>query len=395
MRILIISSQYPPTIGGGGTHSSYLANALATLKSKNVEICVLTSSIPPLSKRERKLDRLEIVRSDFELSGNTIYEAALTNALELCRTFKPHLIHGQHIDGAIVGLQLKAAFDIPLIITLHKTPMLRYDDSLPQRSSTYSTIKMIAKNNNVDCFIAGSKIFEKELRKIGGRQTPIKKIYHGVPFKFLQSLAFNEGIIKQVKEAIDFKEDEKVIVCPTRLDERKGLDCLLNAILSLREKGYLKQFKLVITGDVRLGHKKDLEMRDRLLNIGVRGHFEESLIFKKFPFEHLPALFGMSSVCILPSRKEGLGLVLLEAMAVRCPIIAANSPGIDELIINDYNGLLFEPDDVDDLVGQLIRFENDGITNDLKRNGLKTVKSKFSAERMSEQTVKLYKKFKK
>ncbi len=59
----------------------------------------------------------------------------------------------------------------------------------------------------------------------------------------------------------------------------------------------------------------------------------------------LAAAFASSDAFLFPSRTETLGLVLLEAMAAGCPVVAANSGGIPDIVTNGRNGFLFEPED--------------------------------------------------
>ena len=59
----------------------------------------------------------------------------------------------------------------------------------------------------------------------------------------------------------------------------------------------------------------------------------------------LAAAFASADAFIFPSRTETLGLVLLEAMAAGCPVVAARSGGIPDIVTDGVNGYLFEPDD--------------------------------------------------
>ena len=61
--------------------------------------------------------------------------------------------------------------------------------------------------------------------------------------------------------------------------------------------------------------------------------------------ENLAAAYAVADAFIFPSRTETLGLVLLEAMAAGCPVIAARSGGIPDLVTNGQNGYLFDPQD--------------------------------------------------
>ncbi len=59
----------------------------------------------------------------------------------------------------------------------------------------------------------------------------------------------------------------------------------------------------------------------------------------------LAAAFASADAFVFPSRTETLGLVLLEAMAAGCPVVAARSGGIPDIVTDGVNGYLFEPDD--------------------------------------------------
>lgn len=59
----------------------------------------------------------------------------------------------------------------------------------------------------------------------------------------------------------------------------------------------------------------------------------------------LATAFASADAFVFPSRTETLGLVLLEAMAAGCPVIAANAGGIPDIVTDGINGYLFDPDD--------------------------------------------------
>ncbi|MFP4134296.1 MAG: glycosyltransferase family 4 protein [Halothece sp.] len=61
--------------------------------------------------------------------------------------------------------------------------------------------------------------------------------------------------------------------------------------------------------------------------------------------ETLGAAYASADAFVFPSRTETLGLVLLEAMAAGCPVVAARSGGIPDIVTDGVNGYLFEPDD--------------------------------------------------
>jgi glycosyltransferase involved in cell wall biosynthesis len=63
--------------------------------------------------------------------------------------------------------------------------------------------------------------------------------------------------------------------------------------------------------------------------------------------EQLAAAYAVADAFVFPSRTETLGLVLLEAMAAGCPVVAARSGGIPDIVTDGKNGYLFDPEDPD------------------------------------------------
>jgi glycosyltransferase involved in cell wall biosynthesis len=64
-------------------------------------------------------------------------------------------------------------------------------------------------------------------------------------------------------------------------------------------------------------------------------------------------LMSKCTLFVLPSRTEAMGLVLLEAMASKKPIVASNVDGIPQYVRNGFNGLLFESENVEDLANKI------------------------------------------
>ena len=90
-------------------------------------------------------------------------------------------------------------------------------------------------------------------------------------------------------------------------------------------------------------------------------------------------LMSRCSAFVLPSRTEAMGRVLLEAMAIGKPIVASRVDGIPHYIIEGYNGLLFEPESVDDLAKTIESFlSNAGIAKKLSANAREYVLENFT-----------------
>jgi glycosyltransferase involved in cell wall biosynthesis len=134
-----------------------------------------------------------------------------------------------------------------------------------------------------------------------------------------------------------------------RLSAEKGYPGLLTAFARLVQSA---EAELVIVGDGPLRAELEQEIEDRGLTsrISLRGALPEA--------EAL-AEIGSSDVFVLPSLMEGLPVVLVEAMALSKPVIAACVAGIPELIRDGETGLLFRPGDWDHLAEKMLLLAED------------------------------------
>jgi glycosyltransferase involved in cell wall biosynthesis len=126
------------------------------------------------------------------------------------------------------------------------------------------------------------------------------------------------------------------------------------------------------------------------LNACIGGHPQ---IFHHKPVHHrdMPQHIGWCAIFVLPSRTEAMGRVLLEAMAAGKPRIGSNVGGIPTVITHDHDGLLVEPENVDQLTRALDRLMGDPILRRrLGENGAKRAKREFSFGRYLAQTCELY-----
>jgi glycosyltransferase involved in cell wall biosynthesis len=96
----------------------------------------------------------------------------------------------------------------------------------------------------------------------------------------------------------------------------------------------IPQARLALVGDGP--HRQDLERHFA----GTATHFVGYL-----GGQELGAAFASADAFVFPSRTETLGLVLLEAMAAGCPVVAARSGGIPDIVQDGVNGYLFDPND--------------------------------------------------
>lgn len=168
------------------------------------------------------------------------------------------------------------------------------------------------------------------------------------------------------------------IVC--RLVEQKGVAYALRAFQRMRAR--FPTAHLVIAGDGEL--RSALEALAAELGIAAHVHW---LGWRS----DAAAMIGAFDALLLPSLWEGFGLVLLEAMARRVPVIASRVSAIPEVVVHGETGLLVAPRDVDALAAAMTRLLADhALRQHMGLLGAARLEERFSVERMARETIAVY-----
>lgn len=168
----------------------------------------------------------------------------------------------------------------------------------------------------------------KEVLERGFPKERLKVIYNGVDDS------------KFYKAEFDGHKDCKKIICVARLQpEVKGQDILLKALAILRESGL--KFECEIVGGAPNNHPEYLEYIEGMIDdLHLRGCV--SLLGAR---NDIPSLLAGADYFVLPSRNEGFGIALIEAMLSKVLVIATENDGPKEIVKNNEYGYLFPVDD--------------------------------------------------
>ena len=101
-------------------------------------------------------------------------------------------------------------------------------------------------------------------------------------------------------------------------------------------------------------------------------------------------IFSKIDVFCMNSKFEGLGLVLLEAMAYAKPIIAPRVSAIPEVIENMENGILVKRDNIEEYTNAMLKLSNKRLMSKLSSKSKKILSKKFEFNKMINKTLKLY-----
>lgn len=159
------------------------------------------------------------------------------------------------------------------------------------------------------------------------------------------------------------------------VDRHKGQRVLINAARRLQHSQPDMLFVFFGRGEDEAELRKESAMLDNVIWAG----------FKPDIGNYLPAL----DVFAFPSRNEGLGSVLLDAMRANIPVVASQTGGIPDIVHHEETGLLFPPGDDEALAEHLVRLRNTALRQSLTKKAMHHLDG-YSPEAMAEAYLSLY-----
>lgn len=216
---------------------------------------------------------------------------------------------------------------------------------------------------------------------LGHKQEAITVVLHGVSDRFLERVRID--MLNDLKQNYGIGTDKIVIGFVGTIEYRKGIDVLLDAIASLPEE-VKSRIHLLIVGNERYNAMTEI-VKPRL----NKYHLHSLISFVGFtdpqPFYQLMDIF------VLPSRLEGFGLAVPEAMLSGCCVVRSNTEGSTEQIEDGIDGFIFSSEDVSSLSCILVNLvSNSHLRTHVAEQGRKKAITMFSSRRMAEQTLDVY-----
>lgn len=237
-----------------------------------------------------------------------------------------------HINLAIVGLIIK------LIKPSVKMVLIAHGIEIWEKQK--GTKKKFIEN--VDCFLAVSSYTKKRMLEANSflDENKIKIFPNTIDSYFEIPTAFQKP--SYLIDRYNIKPHQKIVLTITRLsstEKYKGYDHVLNVLAKVNNK---------YNGNIRyfLGGKADEVEKERIEQIIARNKIAENVEVLGFiKDEELIDHYLLGDVFVMPSKKEGFGIVFIEAMACGLKVIAGNKDGSVDALKNGDLGTLVNPDD--------------------------------------------------
>jgi len=189
-------------------------------------------------------------------------------------------------------------------------------------------------------------------------------------------LGIDTGFFRLLK---DVSGRGNTVLIPLRVGEDKGARYAIECIRKLLDYYGGGGIKIITFGDYE-PQEIPVDLKDR-----IEHHFR--------PTKELLGLYNESSIFVLPSLVEGMGLPPLEAMACGCAVVVTDCGGTREYIVDGVNGLVCPIKDAECLFNKVLYLlNNESKRKEIVENGLKTAKQ-FSYEQMVEDFLKIIKQY--
>jgi glycosyltransferase involved in cell wall biosynthesis len=257
---------------------------------------------------------------------------------------------GKHYLPAVIAAKISC---VPVIVIRHKTARLK--------RSTSCLVNM-----GVNAVVAVSNAVKSSLVDAGVLNDKIIVIHNCVPLNRFNPLKIDaDGVRKE----LGIKHTDIVVGALGKIHRDKGVFELLYAMGNLAERYPFLKVLFVGSGPEQQNLESEaqrLSISDRVIFAGVRTDME-----------HVHAAIDL---CVLPSKcAEGFGMVLIEAMSMKKPVIGSTIGGIKDIINNGVNGLLVPPGDVAALSNAIATYmEDKNFSETVAVEGRNTVESRFS-----------------
>jgi len=324
------------------------------------------------SLREKNI-KIEINHSNvFNFCSTKKYSfLPLKKIKEIIRKEKIDVLHCHLFRSYIFAYLLKIFYFPKIKIIIHEHGQIF-------EKNIFYKIFLLITNKKIDLFIACSHATRKLLIKFLPKLNKKIEVLHN--FVDLDYFNIDNKIDTSLdREKLGLDKDDFVFGFAARIIKRKGWKNLLMAFQGVVK--YKPNCKLLIAGD-----GKD---KGRLLKFIEKNNLGNNVYFLGY-ISDMCWFYSLIDCFIIPSHFEPMGITEMEAQSMGVPVIASNVDGLNEIVSNNENGLLFEVGNVSDLL-EKIRFvcEDEVLRNKLIKNGLESV-SLYSLSGYLEKLKKIY-----
>lgn len=300
-----------------------------------------------------------------EADALSILRLSLAMKRKKCRLVNFHDAHSVAVGSAAASLA-----KVPLRVISRPVDFPVRKNMLSRRKYT----------KNVDAIIVISDGVKNVLVKGGIDSQLIRVIPDGIDFSPYEDKTSKDYL----RQELSFAPDEFLVGMVAQLSDDKGLRYLIQTSKLLKE--HTPKIKIIIVGEGPLRMEMNKHVKE------IQGEDMVLVFFLGFQ-DDIPQILNSLDVFVLSSDHEGVGPIILDAMACRLPVVATRVGGIPEVVVHQKTGLLVMPQRPKSLAKAILKmYEDRELAHRLGQKGYDIVYQKLSAEAMALKAIDLYEK---
>jgi len=401
MKIVILTNEYPPNVyGGAGVHVEYLTHELAKLDDGAHEIEVLcfgnqavddsnltvrgvTAGFDLPHQDERHAKFMDTMARDLIMAGSVA---------------DADIVHGHTWYSHLAGCLAKQLTGAQLVLTTHSLEPHR-PWKVEQLGTAYHASSWVERTayENADGVVAVSTSMNEDVRELYDvDEARVRTIYNGIDVE-----QYSPALDEDVLHSYGVDPEKPYVLFVGRITRQKGILHLVRAIPYMDP-----DIQIVLCAGAPDTEEIGEEME--ALVDEVQAETENPIVWlaEMLPREDVITIYSHAEVFVCPSVYEPFGIINLEAMACRTPVVASAVGGIPEIVQEEETGLLIsfeteggeshEPADPDafsrDLAQGVNRLMGDADLRASMAEAARTrVEEVFSWTSIAEQTLDFYK----
>ncbi|WP_297284850.1 glycosyltransferase family 4 protein [Bacteroides sp.] len=374
MRIGFDGKRAVQNFTGLGNYSRYIVDILCQFGPENEYVLYA-----PKKRENKRLDKLTKQYQQLQLSYPTTSSwkklSPLWRVWGVTRQLEKEKIDIFHGLSNELPLNIHQS-EVKSIVTIHDLIFLRYPQYYHSIDRKIYTYKFRKACENADKIIAISECTKRDI--IEFFRIPADKIevvYQGCDPSFIHPVAEE----KKREVRAKYQLPDHYILNVGSIEERKNALSAVQALMMLPE-----QIHLVIVG-------RQTEYTDKVEHFIKENKLEERVhIISNVPFDDLPAFYQLAEIFVYPSRFEGFGIPIIEALYSGIPVVAATGSCLEEA--GGPDSIYVHPDDIKGMADALKQIYTDP---ERKKNMIEKGHSfakRFSEEKQAEEILNIYKK---
>src|SRR3989339_443177 len=317
----------------------------------------------PIAKKYSKFTPEEMILT---------YNYYLLRSAKAIEKFRPNVIHCFHTAFLPpIARQLANLYKIPYLITTHGSDLYYFKEDNRWKTQVYDA------SRRAKYITANSNFTRQWYLDMFGHD--LSKKTKTIPAGISNNIDFNRNV-SWIDKKYKFQY-EKMVLFTGRLTQHKGVEYLIKAARQIKAE-------VIIAGDgPERKYLESLILKFKLTNVHMVGYFSSKL-------DTINDFYLRADVYVAPSVwNEPLGLVILEAMVNKTPVVVSRKGGVTTLVKDGYNGFLVRPRSPKLIVEKVnLLLKDEKLAEKMGERAYKTVTEKFSWDRITTKFYNLYSK---